>query len=226
MVLILATSGCLSRDNSNISSPTASVAVSPAPPLPADLPPWFDDDVGSGGVPAAALIPIGATVSDSWITQTAVGEAIVVSWEVPGDDPFRQDRGIAAWRRFDDGGAPWRPVWGAAFPGARDPVLGISTTLADVTGDGSPDALVLAEMGGSGGCGIVAVVDLSAGGQVYRSRGCDRRIEPATDPAGLVLTEAVFAPGDPHCCPSSLRTTFLAYVDGSWRTASTQTTPT
>lgn len=180
----------------------------------------------AGDVPAAALVPLGADVSGSWATRTDAGESIVVAWSVPGPDPFRQDRGVAAWRRFEDGGAPWRPVWGEAFPARRDPVLGVSASIAEVTGDGSPDVVILAETGGSGGCGTSFVVDLASGQRVYRSRGCDRRVEPATEPVGLVITEAVYAPGDPHCCPSSIRTTNLVYVDGRWRTVGLETTDT
>ena len=128
-------------------------------------------------VPAAALIPIGAEVTGHWETSTSAGDAIVVAWSVPGQDPFRQDRGIAAWRRFADGGLPWRPVWGMAFPARRDPLLGLSAQVADVTGDGSADAIAFAERGGSGGCGTTLVVDLASGTEVFREEGCDRRID-------------------------------------------------
>ena len=40
---------------------------------------------------------------------------------------------------------------------------------------------------------------------------------PRVDPVGLTITEAVYAPGDPHCCPSSVRTTTLVYTDGRWQ---------
>ncbi len=82
------------------------------------------------------------------------------------------------WRRFTDGGAPWRPVFGETYPAAGTPVLGITATTQDVTGDGSEDALVFAETGGSGSCGIYSVLDLAAGTTVYRRsvvRHADRR---------------------------------------------------
>lgn len=178
-----------------------------------------------GDVPVAALIPIGAEVTGSWTTPTADGDAIVVAWAVPGDDPFRQDTGIVAWRRFQDGGLPWRPVWGEAFSAKRDPMLGVSSQLADVTGDGSADALVFAEQGGSGGCGRTLVVDLATGQEIFHQDGCDRRVDPSVDPVGLTITEAVYAPGDPHCCPSSVRTTTLVYTGGRWQRASSTTAP-
>ena len=181
--------------------------------------------MSAANVPAAALIPSGAHVVASWATATAAGEAIVVTWEGPGPDQFRQDRGVVLWRRFDDGAAPWRPVWGHAYHADRAPVLGISVRVADVTGDGSDDAIVLATTGGTGDCGIWLVLDLATGQRVYRSAGCDRRVDPSADPVGLTISEAIYAPGDPHCCPGSIRTTTLVYTSGSWQAATSTTSP-
>jgi hypothetical protein len=169
--------------------------------LPAGVPPGFADDVTAGNVPSAALIPLGGSVTGRWDTTTASGDALLVAWEMPGGDPFERDRGLVAWRRFADGGAPWRPVWGASFPSRRTPVLGIDGQLADVTGDGSTDALITASTGGSGACAVTLVVDLATGAGIYRSAGCDRTIGPSADPSGLLVREAVYAPEDPHCCP-------------------------
>ncbi|MFI5055620.1 MAG: hypothetical protein ACHQAW_04375 [Actinomycetota bacterium] len=224
-VVLLGTPGCLAHSDSSATTASPIPAVSTAPSLPPGLPPSFESDVPPEDVPAPALIPIGAEVTGHWETSTAAGDAIVVAWSVPGQDPFRQDRGIAAWRRFADGGLPWRPVWGMAFPARRDPLLGLSTEVADVTGDGSADAIVFAERGGSGGCGTTLVVDLASGTEVFREEGCDRRVDASVDPVGLTITEAVFAPGDPHCCPSSVRTTTLVYADGAWERASSTTSP-
>jgi hypothetical protein len=202
------------------SSPTPSLAH-----VPDGVPPSFEDDVGPENVPVAALIPLKSTAGASWTASTESGDAIVVAWEFPGEDPFHEDRGVVAWRRFDDGDPPWRPVWGVSFPARRTPVLGVDTQLADVTGDGSTDAVVFASTGGSGGCGTTFVVDLAAGTQAYRSAGCDRTIEPTEAPAGLLIREAVYAPGDPHCCPSAFRETTLVYNNGTWQTASTSVSP-
>jgi hypothetical protein len=49
--------------------------------------------------------------------------------------------------------------------------------------------------------------------QVFRRSGCDTTIEPAGD-GTLSMREAVFEPGDSHCCPSAFRTTTLEW-DGS-----------
>lgn len=213
------------------SSPTPppsseTVAPSPVPRLPAGLPPSFGDDVPSADVPAAALIPLQTEVTGSWSTSTAAGEAIMVAWQVPGDDPFRLARGFAIWRRFDDGGPPWRPVYGVAYA-RNDGVRAVTALMADVTGDRSEDALVFAETGGSGGCGTYSVVDLAAGIRIFRRQVCDTQIDPSSVPVGLVMTEAVYEPGDPHCCPSATRETVLTYAgDGGWVTASETVTPT
>lgn len=204
-------------------SPTQS--PSPEPELPPGIPPIFEDDVPSADVPPAALVPLKTEVTGSWYAATTQGEAIVVAWLVPGPDPFRLARGIAAWRRFDDGGAPWRPVFGRAFAKA-DAVLAVSGLTGDVTGDASDDLLFFAETGGSGGCGTYVVVDLAVGMPVFERDVCDTRIEPSASPAGLLITEAVYEPGDPHCCPTSMRQTLLVHSpEGEWEKASETVTP-
>jgi hypothetical protein len=223
-LLVIAAAACSGGDQPP-SSTTAPPLPSPAPAaLPTGLPPSFGENVGPGDVPAAALIPLKAEVTGSWHATTSSGDAIVVAWEMPGPDPFRLDRGIAVWRRFDDGGAPWRPVWGHAYPAGRSPLQNLTTQIADVTGDGSDDAVILAETGGSGSCGTTSVVDLATAAPVYRSEGCDRTVDPSADPVGLTLREAVYRPGDAHCCPSKVRTTVLVDADGGWQTASVDTT--
>src|SRR3954454_14822530 len=207
------------------SGPSGTPSPSPFPSgLPAGVPPSFGDAVGPGDVPVAALVPLKADVTGSWGASTAAGDVILVAWELPGGDPFRTDRGIAAWRRFQDEGAPWRPVWGRAYPSGRAPIQNLSAQIADVTGDGSDDAVILAETGGSGACGTTSVVDLATGSVVYRSTGCDRTVDPSADPTGLVVREAVYRPGDAHCCPSKVRTILLVDDGGTWETASERTT--
>jgi hypothetical protein len=222
--LLVASAACTGSGGASSSS---QMPPSPSPypsGLPAGLPPSFGDAVGPGDVPVAALIPLKAQVTGSWRASTAAGDAIVVAWEMPSRDPFRTDRGIAAWRRFDDDGAPWRPVWGHAYPPGHAPVENVDAQIADVTGDGSQDAVILAETGGSGACGTTSVVDLATGTVVYRSSGCDRTVDPNADPPGLLVREAVYRLGDAHCCPSKVRTTVLVDRGGTWQTASVQTT--
>jgi hypothetical protein len=205
----------------NVTVPPASEPTSPAPAspaavdLPAGLPPFFEDDVVPANVPAAALVPLQTEVTGTWYGTTAAGDALVVAWQVPGDDPFALERGVAVWRRFADGGPPWRPVWGTIYP-ARAGVLGIDALTQDVTGDASDEALLVAQTGGSGACGRYTVVDMGAGTTVFQRRGCDTRIDPSTDPVGLAITEAVYESGDPHCCPSAFRETVLTYDGGTW----------
>jgi hypothetical protein len=186
-----------------------------APPLPEGLPPSIDDAVDAADVPVAALVPLRGSVTGSWFGVTSEGEAIVVAWAMPGDDPLRRDLGVAAWRRFDDGGAPWRPVWGVAYP-RRQGVLGIEAVTADLTDDGNDDVLVFAATGGSGACGTSTAVDLGSGHTIFeREDVCDTLITPGPDGHGLTVTEAVFDDDDPHCCPSQIRTTTLRYAGGT-----------
>src|SRR4051812_26155256 len=221
--LVILAAAC--SGSSASSSPSGTLPPSPYPSgLPAGLLPSSGAPVGPGDVPAAALVPLEAQVTGSWRATTSAGDAILVSWEMPGGDPFRTDRGIAAWRRFDDGGAPWRPVWGRTYPSGHAPVQNVTAEIADVTGDGSDDAVILAETGGSGSCGATSVVDLAAGALVYRSKGCDRTVDPNADPPGLVVREAVYRPGDAHCCPSNVRTTVLVDDGDTWATAHVRTT--
>ncbi len=169
---------------------------------------------------------MGNEVTGTWYARTSAGDAIVVAWQRPGPDPFRSDRGVAVWLHEGDPSSPWRPVDAVAFPADRDPILGLTTVIADVTGDGSDDALVFAETGGSGGCGTYFAIDIASGGRVFDRDVCDTRIDPSTAPDGLVVMQAVYAHGDPHCCPSAMRTTVLTYAGGgTWATSSERTTP-
>jgi hypothetical protein len=211
---------------SSAPAPPASSRPSPSTTAPSGLPSALGADLPAGDVPVTELVPAGTEPTGSWFANTNAGDAIAVAWEVPGPDPFRADRGFVVWRHTGDP-VLWRPVFAVTYPAARHPVLGITATVDDVTGDGSDDVLVFAETGGSGGCGTYLVVDAASGAQAFRRSVCDASIEPSVDPAGLILTEAVYAHGDPHCCPSATRTTVLrAEADGAWTTVSVTTAPT
>jgi hypothetical protein len=190
-----------------------------------DLPPDLEEDVEAANVAAAALIPLTAIATGSWSTVTDQGEAIVVAWQESEGDPLRADRGVALWRRFDDGGAPWRPVWAETFPGKPEPVLGIDVRFGDATGDGSDDAVIVAASGGSGACDRTLVLDIAAQDEAYDESGCDRVVDVSVAPPGLVVTEAVFRPGDAHCCPSAMRTTVSTYDGDRWQVVSRTTEP-
>jgi hypothetical protein len=219
IVLGLLLAACTGTSGDGGTSPSTTVAGSGATPsaaaLPDGLPPGYEDDVGPGEVPSAALIPLTGRVIGRWDAATPDGDAIVVAWTMPGDDPFAAPGGVATWKRFADGGSPWRPTWATTWR-ARDGVLGVDGEIADLTGDGSPDALLRIGRGGSGACADVRAVELATGAPAFVRDGlCDATIAPG-DP-GLVITEAVFAPGDAHCCPSRLRTSELAYAgSGEW----------
>lgn len=174
-------------------------------------------------MPVEQLVPPDTEVTGAWYGVTHEGESIAVAWQVPGDDPFRLAHGLAIWRRFDDGGAPWRPV-AATMYSRRQGVLGISALVADVTADAGDDLLVRADTGGSGGCAMYAAWDLADATEVFTRDLCDAQVDPSADPVGLTLVEAVYETGDAHCCPSAFRTTVLVYEGGAWEVASEETT--
>jgi len=214
---------CRGATTAAVPPPTSSF---PFPSLPPGFPSSYPQDLPAGDVPPDALVPTRTEITGTWFAHTAVGDAIVVAWQLPGSDPFRTDRGLAVWRHTGDPGAPWRPVYTVTYPATKEPVLGLTTLVGDVTGDGSDDALVFAQTGGSGGCGTYLVIDVASGERVFDRAVCDTRIDPSTDPVGLVMTEAVYASGDPHCCPSSMKTSVLIYTkDGTWSTTSETTAP-
>jgi hypothetical protein len=198
--------------------------ASSTPSLPPGVPTAYPSDADSGDVPLEALIPTGAHVEGSWYASLPSGDAILVAYADGSSDPFRARRGLVVWRRFD-ADPPWRAVFGLAHR-PDEGVLGIDAVLADVTGDGSPDALVQESTGGSGSCGNWRVIDLAAGAQVWDvSDLCDAQVLPSADPVGLTLTQAVFRPGDSHCCPSATRTTVYVYGTGGWTVAKKKVTP-
>lgn len=223
------------RPVSSTASPIASGSASttatpgrtptPEPELPEGVPATYAGDVPSGDVPLRALIPRDATVDGSWYATTPAGEAILVAFAHPGPDPFRAERGFAVWRRFTER-PPWRALYGVVHP-ADEGVVATQALIADVTGDGSPDAIVNEITGGSGGCGTWRVVDLAGGSELWNRTLCDAQVVSSSDPIGIEITEAVFKQGDAHCCPSATRTTVLTYAgDGRWTVASRVLTPT
>lgn len=178
----------------------------------------------SGDVPLHTLIPEGATTDGSWYATTSAGEAILVAYALPGSDPFHAERGFVVWRRFTDD-PPWRAMYGVAHP-ADDGVVSTQALIVDLTGDGSPDALVNEITGGSGTCGTWRVVDLADGYELWDRTLCDAQVVPSSDPVGIEITEAVFRQGDAHCCPSATRTTVLTYTDDRrWTVVSKVLTP-
>ena len=195
--------------------------------IPSGTPSSFDEDVESSEVPPEALIPPGTSVTDVWYAETTAGSSILVAFVDPGTDPFRLEHGLVVWRRFPGEAEPWRPVFGLLDPPERG-VIELHAIIGDATGDGSPDALVFEDTGGSGACGTWRVIDLAANAAVFTKKTCDTTIDLSSDPPGLVVREAVFAPGDAHCCPSSTKTSVLTFDEaaGGWTVDSTTEQPT
>jgi hypothetical protein len=187
-----------------------SVGQSPTPTLPPGTPGTFEDDVPGSEVPADALVPRGTNVTDAWPVSAATGDAIVVAFEERGEDPFVAARGFVVWRRQEGADPPWRPAFGVMSRSGGG-VLAIQGSIDDVTGDHSPDALLVERTGGVGNCGRWWVIDLSTGGPLWRRSICDAEVVAHQDPPGIEITATVYEPGDPHCCPSSIRTTVYAY---------------
>ncbi len=214
--------------------PTATATNEPSPSpsveptgIPPGVPGSFDQDVDPSEIPPRSLVPPGTTVTDVWYADTLVAQTILVAYVEPGTDPLQQEHALVVWRRFEGQPDPWRPVFGLHDPPERG-VLGIRALIGDATGDGSPDALTFEETGGSGACGTWRVIDLAANVQVFKRKTCDATIDLSADPVGLSVREAVFEPGDAHCCPSAMRTTVLTFdaATGEWIVASTATEPT
>lgn len=163
------------------------------------------------------LIPEGADVIGSWTGSGPSRETMTIAYALPSDDPFSRPRGVRMWQRLQ--GVGWLLLFEHNL-GANSGVLSIEASTVDVTGDGVDDSIVFERSGGSGDCGTWLVLDPERTGDpvVYENERCDGRIDSSVDPVGLELTEAVFAPGDAHCCPSRIRTTILTYAgDGHWR---------
>lgn len=215
-----------SPTESPTAEPPSGPSVSPTG-IPPGVPGSFDDDVEPSEIPPGSLIPPGTSVTDVWYADTTAAQTILIAYVEPGTDPLQQEHALVVWRRFEGEPDPWRPVLGIRDTPERG-VLAIRAVIGDVTGDGSPDALTFEDMGGSGACGTWRVLDLAANVQVFKRKTCDTTIDLSTDPVGLSVREAVYEPGDAHCCPSAMRTTILTFdpATGAWIVASTDVEPT
>ena len=205
--------------------PSATEEPSPSPPvIPGDMPEAFDEDVAARELPVERLVPRGDEVTGVARAKTAEGEAVVIAFAAPGGDPFRRARGFVVWRREPGGDPPWRAVYGLAH-GKRDGVLSISADATDLTDDGSDDALIREETGGSGACATYRVIDLAAGLAIWKRAVCDAEIQPSPDPIGLYEVTRIYEPGDPHCCPSAIREQVLAWDGARFAVVSEEVTP-
>jgi hypothetical protein len=200
-------------------SPSASPSISPSPsaspsPEPRPIPPaWaqpIDEDLEPEDLADGALVPPGARITDR-VTLAAAGglpDQVAVAYVV-GDDPFAAEHGFAMWQRF-----PEAPAWSVVLAFVDSPhegVLGIRVQAGDLTGDGHDDVLTFEETGGSGACGTWRVMAAAADGtdRLMKRRTCDAELVIAG--GALELREAVYEPGDAHCCPSAFRYTTLEW---------------
>jgi hypothetical protein len=189
---------------------TASPTPEPSIDLPRDAPTTFADDVSVDELPRHAVLPPGATETASHVLD-GDGEGpdtLALAW-ARRDDPLAAERGLVIWQRF-----PQRPAWRAVYAFTDPPergVLGIRLEPGDVTGDGVDDLLSFEDIGGSGGCGTWRVVVTAEPGaaEVWRRRGCDTQVRLSR--GRVEVREAVFEPGDAHCCPSAYRISRLAW---------------
>jgi hypothetical protein len=104
-------------------------------------------------------------------------------------------------------------------------VLGVRLSSADLTGDGVDDLLTEEQRGGSGACATWRVIASAAGSaaEIFLRDGCDTEISAIN--GTLEIREAVYEPGDPHCCPSAYRTTVLAWDGQAWQQLSSELKP-
>ncbi len=201
-------------------SPTASPSPSPSPTrafdLPAGAPTAFDRDLPATEVPIAPLIPEGA-LSEGVVYLAADGEPRLIAalWS-RGEDPLARTLGLVLWAPFEDP-PPWRVVY-AFTDRPREQVLAIRPQTGELTGDGREDLLTFEETGGTGACGVWRVIAQTDEGaeEILHRETCDTTID-LTDRGTLLVREAVFAPDDPHCCPSAVRLTTLAWTGARWR---------
>jgi hypothetical protein len=184
--------------------------------LPPGVPTSYPRDEDQAELPYDLLVPAGAEATGTWFPDRGT---VIVTWGV-GDDPFLREQGLVVWRRTG-----LDPPWVATYA-FRDPkkagVLGIQVVTGDATGDGRADALVFENTGGSGACGTWRVVALSprGDGPTYTNDLCDGSVEISADPVGIRLIESIYGPGDPHCCPSGVRTSTLEWNGTRWHVTS------
>ena len=186
------------------------------------MPTTFDADLSPPALPFDEMIPEGAELTGQWFASTDEGVKVLLAWQEPGSDFARLPRGYAVWERFETA-----PHWRAGLAersGAKDAVHEIQIVTADMSGDGSDDALGFEGIGGSGACGRWSLLDLHRLRPIFAKRLCDGRIDPgASGEPGLVITRSIYREGDAHCCPSAIRETVLTWTGTAWRVARTTT---
>ncbi len=210
----------------SVSDEPSSTVTPSTPPaeIPEGVPASFDEDLPGRDLPVELLVPGGDEVTGLDRAKVPGGEAVVIAFATPGNDPFSKARGFVVWRREPGADPPWHAVYGLAH-GERDGVLAIAADVTDLTGDASAEALIREETGGTGACATYRVVDLAAGVPLWKRSVCDAEIQPNPDPIGLYEVARVYEPDDPHCCPSAIRERVLVWDGDRFAVASVETTP-
>jgi hypothetical protein len=209
-------------------SPTTGPSTPPSPPaleLPTDAPTTFAEPLDPAQIPSTALTPPDSRVTASW-TMTPPADPIGLiglAW-ARGGDPFSSQHGFVVWQRFDGQAPAWRAAYAFTDRAARG-ILGIRLSVGDLTHDGIDDVLTFEDAGGSGGCGMWRVISPTRGGteQIFHKPTCDTEI--LSSAGTLRITEAVYEPGDAHCCPSSFLISILRWSGTSWREVSARRSP-
>jgi hypothetical protein len=215
----------VSSEPTGTQSPTSSPSPSLEPDedvrLPPNAPTAFDEAVGAADLTPGRLAPRGARIGSAWRSPDgAAVQALAFAWS-RGADPLASESGFEVWTRFETAPA-WRVVY-AFTDRASAGVLGVTFEDGDLTDDGVPDALTFESTGGSGGCGTWRVVEIRPGdaSEIWSRQTCDTQVRILG--GDLAVREAVFAPGDAHCCPSAYRTTTLRWTGDRWKIASRRT---
>ena len=109
-----------------------------------------------------------------------------------------------------------QPGLGDFLAGSGGEVAANSITYVDLTGDGVEEAVVPVSSGGEGGNIAVFVFGYRPGGleELLRVVPESGSVRESIMDGRLTLTEPVYGPGDPLCCPSQLQTTTYRW-DGS-----------
>jgi hypothetical protein len=222
------TSAPTSPSGAPSATPPVSASAAPEPDVhvPADAPTLVDDPADVEKVTAGDLTPLVPPRAE--VTFTALQttpqdplDQIAVAWR-RGPDAFASTHGLVVWQRFE--GPSWRALY-AFTDRPSSGVLGITIEPGDLTGDGIADLLTNEQTGGTGACGRWRVVASEPGGanEIFRRDTCDTEIAVAQ--GELRIREAVYDPGDPHCCPSAFRAITLRWDGSDWRQTSSQVQP-
>jgi hypothetical protein len=208
--------------------PPSSPTATPVPAklrLPADAPTTFARPLDPDQVPTAELLAPGAQVTATW-TMTPPRDPIALialAW-ARGSDPFSQEHGFVVWERLEGQSPPWRAVYAFTDPAARG-ILAVQLSEGDLTHDGIDDVLTFEDAGGSGACGTWRVIAPSDGSaeQIYHQPTCDTQI--VNTGGSLKVQQAVYQPGDAHCCPSSYLLSTLRWDGSGWRVQASRSSP-